>query len=270
MVVYDARPSQFNQLSTTSEWEYLLATAGINDGIDAVNSPGFPISLDTGGRNIVTGAGNVVIKGQLWRSDASISTPIPAASASNRIDRLVFRYNRTATTSPTVISPTVITGTPSGSPVLPPIVQGPTGIYDIPVCHWTSASNGGLSGLIDDRQYCLDTWHNFPAPPSGLTTNGTCRYRMRDPRRVELQFMYTVASGMASGTIYFFTLPNNYTPQNQQRTGGLGIFTRAGGNTVNVLNYRLAFDVTGLLMVLGFAGGADITELSWQGSFALD
>jgi len=98
------------------------------------------------------------------RPATSVSTPIPVASAQNRIDRLVLRLNRGASTSPTVVQPVVITGTPSGSPIEPPLVQTPTGLYDIPVCSWTSTSAGALTGLVDERQYCLDTWHNISSP----------------------------------------------------------------------------------------------------------
>src|SRR4051794_35866695 len=117
MVIYDARPSSFTQLSTTSEWEFFHSVLG---GKDAVDGPGaFTASFDVPGRNIVAAAGNAVLKGQLWRADASFSTAIPAASAQNRIDRLVLRLTRAASTAPTVVAPVIIQGTPSGSPVLP-------------------------------------------------------------------------------------------------------------------------------------------------------
>src|SRR3974390_3646959 len=121
MATYDSRPSGFTQLTTTSDWESFMSAAGIWDGIDSQNS--FQVSLDTVGRNIVMTYGACLIKGQLWRTDANVSTPIPAAAAQNRMDRLVLRYNRGATSSPTVVAPVVITGTPSGTPPLPPIFQ---------------------------------------------------------------------------------------------------------------------------------------------------
>lgn len=162
MVTYDARPSAFTQLTATSDWEYLLAAAGIRDGVDQFSS--LTPTLDSSGRNAVIGAGNCVIKGMLWRCDAPVNTAIPAASASNRIDRLVLRLNRGASTSPTVIQPVIITGTPSGSPAEPPLVQTPAGFWDIPISSWTSASNGSISGLLDERQYTgtvRDPWHDM-------------------------------------------------------------------------------------------------------------
>src|SRR5262249_33352318 len=150
MVTYDSRPSPFTQMTTMAEWEYLFSGAGCLTAIDASVGSAMVPSLDTGGRNIVIADGVIVMKGQLWRCDAPVSTSIAAASAQNRIDRLVIRLNRGASSAPTVVQPVVITGTPSGSPVTPPITQTPTGIWDYPVCHWTSTSAGALTTLVDD------------------------------------------------------------------------------------------------------------------------
>jgi len=140
-----------------------MSTAGIADRIDPINGGAFVSSFDVPGRNIVISAGQALIKGQLWRADAPVSTPIPAASAQNRIDRLVLRLNRGATTSPTVVQPVVITGTPSGTPVEPPLVQTTGGLWDLPVCSWTSASTGALSALTDERIL----WALTPESPAG-------------------------------------------------------------------------------------------------------
>src|SRR5215471_7101163 len=144
MVTYDGRPSAFTQLSTTADWENFMSTAGIADRIDPINGGAFVSSFDVPGRNIVISAGQALIKGQLWRADAPVSTPIPAASAQNRIDRLVLRLNRGATTSPTVVQPT-------------------GGLWDLPVCSWTSASTGALSALTDERIL----WALTPESPAG-------------------------------------------------------------------------------------------------------
>lgn len=155
MVIYDARPSAFTQLTSTAEWEALASATGDVSIIDFTVGNALSPSFDVPGRNIVIADGNIAIKGMLWRCDAPVSTPIPAASAQNRIDRLVMRLTRGATTSATVIAPTVITGTPSGSPVEPSLVQTPTGIWDYPICSWTATSAGALSGLTDERQYSI-------------------------------------------------------------------------------------------------------------------
>jgi hypothetical protein len=165
MVTYDARPSSFTQLSTTADWESFITNCGIFSGVPSAGN--LAPSLDSAGRNAVMSAGTVMIKGQLWRCDAPVSTPIPAASAQNRYDRLVMRLNRTASTSPTVVSPVVIVGTSGGG--LPAISQSPAGNWDIPISHWTSGSNGTLTALVDDRVYAsrgvapiLSTAHPIP------------------------------------------------------------------------------------------------------------
>jgi len=227
MVTYDARPSAFTQLTSTADWESLLSVIGVPEA--AVDGSGFlghwmAPSLDTGGRNAVIDAGQCVIKGQLWRCDASVSTPIPAASAQNRIDRLVLRLTRGAATSAAVVAPAVVTGTPSGSPALPALTQTPTGIWEYPVCHWTSTSAGALQSLTDDRRITNDSWHDmrpltgsFVGSISGYTPP---QYRFSD----DCQFVeiagYVQSPGTAGNynSTVFATLPPPYRPQTASGT----------------------------------------------------
>jgi hypothetical protein len=222
MVTYDARPSAFTQLSTTADWESLLSVIGVPeaaiDGSAALGHWMAP-SLDTGGRNAVIDAGQCVIKGQLWRCDASVSTPIPAASAQNRIDRLVLRLTRGAATSAAVVAPAVVTGTPSGSPALPALTQTPTGIWEYPVCHWTSTSAGALQSLIDDRRITNDTWHDMRPLSNGFVGTVAGRtppqYRFSDDCKfVEVagELNTPPTTGNYNG-VNFFTLPPNYAPK---------------------------------------------------------
>jgi hypothetical protein len=218
MVTYDARPSAFTQLTTTAEWEYLhSAIAGVT-AIDASIGSAMVPSLDTGGRNAVIADGVVVIKGQLWRCDAPVSTPIPAASAQNRIDRLVIRLTRGASTSATVVQPVVITGTPSGTPAIPPLTQTSTGIWDVPVSHWTSTSAGALTTLVDDRRLTNDPWHDmrplsnsFVGSISGWTPP---QYRFGQGG-IYVELAGHVQLPPTNGnynSVSFFTLPPAYRP----------------------------------------------------------
>lgn len=208
MVIYDARPSAFTQLSTIAEWEYFHAVSGARSAVDGPVA--FLASFDVPGRNIVATQGVAAIKGQLWRADLAFSTAIPAASAQNRLDRLVLRYNRAATTSPTVIVPTVITGTPSGSPALPSLTQTATGIWDLPLCYWTSASSGALSGLTDDRKLIMnDGWHSISAPANFF---GGVSYRMTSESVVMLAGQIQLATSGSYNNVVIATLPANYRP----------------------------------------------------------
>jgi hypothetical protein len=120
-------------------------------------------SLDGVGRNAVMAAGSCIVKGKLWSCDAPVNTAVPAASGSNRIDRLTLRLLRTAGTATAFLQPNIITGTPSGSPVLPALVQTTTGIWDLPISHWTSTSAGGLTSLVDERFDTGKTMQSGPA-----------------------------------------------------------------------------------------------------------
>jgi len=251
MATYDARPSAFTQLSTTADWESFMSSAGIWDGVDGSGS--FTPSLDTPGRNAVIGAGQGIIKGQLWRCDASVSTAIPAASAQNRLDRLVLRLNRGATSSPNVVIPTVITGTPSGSPTLPPLQQTPTGLYDVPISYWTSTSAGAITGLIDQRQYAgrsvismLSTARPTPANPVlGIETDTGYALAFQNNVWTYLPYQQAVQGGNTNNTTSMNAMHAAFPiPANDAKTatwyrlkaGGHG--TQAATTAVN-LNFQL-------------------------------
>ncbi len=154
MTITNARPCSFTQLTLDSEWEDIIRTLGLRSGLygDPTDSAG-TTSFDVPGRNIVLAPCKVVIEGRLWATDANVSTAIPAASASNRIDRLVLRLNRAAGSAATVVQPVVLTGTP-GSGLPPAVSYSLGGTYDVKVASWTSQSNGTLSGLTDERSFC--------------------------------------------------------------------------------------------------------------------
>jgi len=271
MATYDARPSPYTQLSQTSDWEAVFSAAGISDGIDATQSIGqMTPSLDTGGRNAVIQPGNALIKGQLWRCDAAVSTPIPVASAQNRIDRLVLQFNRGATTSPTVIQPLVVTGTPGGSPVEPPLVQTPTGIFQIPICSWTSASSGALTGLSDERQIAIDSWHSLviPSSPTGLT--GSARYKIVawNILKVDFNLQWSNPQGQ---TWSFTNLPQPWwpsIPSNNPR-----IYANLGNAVLNTASNsglpRLFFGGTGAIQFVSVQN-ADVGAATWTLDLPMD
>lgn len=158
MVTYDARPTTFTPLTTQFEWEKLFEIMGIFDGVGPAD---FAPSLPAGG-SISVGAGTCVIKGQLWRADAAVSTPLPGnpAAGMSRTDLLVIQYNRAASSSPAVVQLLIVTGAPAASnPAIPPLTQNPvgtggTGVWQIPVAQWTVNNAGTISGFKDIRQFC--------------------------------------------------------------------------------------------------------------------
>lgn len=164
MTVTNGRPSPFLQLSAQADWETASGGLGASDGVIAPSSGALAPSLDGAGRNAVMAAGACMVKGSLWSCDASVNTAIPAASGSDRIDRLTLRLLRTAGTATAFLQPNIITGTPSGSPVIPALIQTTTGIWDLPICHWTSKSTGALVSLVDER---FDCGTDMQSGPSG-------------------------------------------------------------------------------------------------------
>lgn len=215
MTTYDARPSAFTQLSATSDWEALLSIAGKLSAVDGAVGSAMVPSLDTGGRNAVIADGNATIKGMLWRCDAPVSTPIPAASAQNRIDRLVLQLNRGAVTSPTVIQPIVVTGTPSGSPVIPALTQTAIGIWQLPISHWTSTSAGALTTLVDDRVLANDIWHNVVGDTGWSAISGVGPLRYRFTGAGEIQFSGGAQHATSNATVQINSsnpLPPAYVP----------------------------------------------------------
>lgn len=152
MTVTNARPSPFLQLTAQGDWETATAGGfGAGDGVIAAISGALAPSLDGAGRNAVMAAGACMVKGSLWSCDASVNTAIPAASGQDRIDRLTMRLTRTAGNATAFLQPNIITGTPGGSPVIPSLTQTTTGIWDLPIAHWTSKSTGALINLVDER-----------------------------------------------------------------------------------------------------------------------
>ena len=275
MAVYDARPSAFTQMTTTSEWEYLFSAAGGRDGIDLSIGNAMTPSLDTPGRNAVIADGNALIRGQLWRCDAAVSTPIPAASAQNRIDRLVLRLTRAATTSVTVVQAFIISGTPSGSPTVPPLTQTPTGIWDLPICHYTATSAGGLTPLVDDRQFNYDTWHDMrPLINSFVGTiaqEWPPQYRL-DTYSGEIIVagaIQTPGSGSYNG-ITFFNFPANspYIPAQQVSWPVVPLGSGSPSTNATAGIPRCYVASAGQLQVNGIQGAQNSTLIRIGGRYA--
>jgi hypothetical protein len=159
MVTYDARPTTFTPLTTQFEWENLFEAMGIFDGVGLNND--FAPSPPASG-NIQVAAGICVIKGQLWRADAPVSTSLPANPGANtsRTDVLWIQYNRASSTSVGVVQLVITSGSPVASnpappkPVQNPVGSGGTGVWQIPIAQWNVNSAGAISAFTDIRQYC--------------------------------------------------------------------------------------------------------------------
>lgn len=139
-----------NQITDIVGWESFFTSAQL-DGIYYGIQP----SINSGARTVTITDGAALVRGFYKPVYASRSTTVPTASAQNRIDRLVMRLDRSqAASAANFIKHVIVQGT-SGSSTPPALTRviSPTGIWDIPICRWTSASNGTLSGLIDERYW---------------------------------------------------------------------------------------------------------------------
>lgn len=137
------------QITGLPGWESLFSALqydGIYYGVDP--------TLNSAGRTVNFTTGAAYIRGIYKPVVDVLTASVPAASSQDRVDRLVFRWDRTQTDPAAFIVPTILTGTPGTStpPALTTVIS-PTGIYDIPVCRWTSQANGALSGLVDERYW---------------------------------------------------------------------------------------------------------------------
>lgn len=137
-------------IQTVADWEAFFHAASAS-GVIADSGSQLAPSLDVAGRRVAIAAGAAMVRAFYKPVTSTTYTAIPAASSQNRIDRLVLRLNRASTASASFVVPTVITGTPAASPQVPALTRTSAGLWDLPIAHWTSASNGSLSGLVDER-----------------------------------------------------------------------------------------------------------------------
>lgn len=152
MAILDPYPAPGNQLQTLTQFEKMFARFQWS-GVDGTpGSAGMQASLDTANRAVKVNTGASTTHAIRWECDAPVSVPIPAASAQDRIDRLVLRLDRTKSTAAEYVQLVVLTGTPgAGTP--PSVTRTDDGIFDDYICRWTSAASGALSGLVDERSW---------------------------------------------------------------------------------------------------------------------
>lgn len=137
-------------IQTVAAWEAFFHPA-FGGGVIPDTGSALAPSLDASGRNVVMQPGAAIVRAFYKPVTEATYTPVPAASSQNRVDRLVLRLNRAAADAASFIAPVVIAGTPAASPQAPALTRTPSGLWDLPIARWTSASNGSLTGLVDER-----------------------------------------------------------------------------------------------------------------------
>lgn len=156
-----------SQIETAAEWEGFFSAVQL-DGVVSGLTP----TINSGARTASVGVGSAYLRGFYKPVTSTTATSVSAASAQDRVDRLVLRLDRDAATSATYIVPTVLAGT-AGVATPPALTRGTSGAWDLPVSRWTSKADGTLTGLVDERYG--PSWFTSAARAAGLVSAAPAR-----------------------------------------------------------------------------------------------
>jgi hypothetical protein len=142
-----------NTVNTMPLWEaYWVGVGGGAIGVMAGKAGELAPSINSGARTVSLATGAAFVRGfYIVNPSSTYTASVPAASAADRVDRLVLRLDRTASVAANWLKPVIVQGT-SGSATPPAIQSSDTGSYDLPLARWTTKADGTLAGLVDERQ----------------------------------------------------------------------------------------------------------------------
>jgi hypothetical protein len=173
----------FENIDTT-ETQFSQWARNFNSGVDDVPT-GTALEVSAGtGLAVDVEAGEAMVRGHYYISDATESLALATADASNdRLDTVVLRLDPSANS----IVLAVKTGTPAGSPSAPALVQTDAGIYEQPLADVLVPATSGVPTTITDRREFqgtrLGSWTTVGRPtPAGRvlfgfnTTTGAVEY----------------------------------------------------------------------------------------------
>ena len=173
----------FENIDTT-ETQFSQWARNFNSGVDDVPT-GTALEVSAGtGLAVDVEAGEAMVRGHYYISDATESLALATADATNdRLDTVVLRLDPSANS----IILAVKTGTPAGSPSAPALVQTDAGIYEQPLADVLVPATSGLPTTITDRREFqgtrLGSWTTVGRPtPAGRvlfgfnTTTGAVEY----------------------------------------------------------------------------------------------
>lgn len=173
----------FEDIDTT-ETQFSQWARNFNSGVDDVPT-GTALEVSAGtGLAVDVEAGEAMVRGHYYISDATESLALATADATNdRLDTVVLRLDPSANS----IILAVKTGTPAGSPSAPALVQTDAGIYEQPLADVLVPATSGVPTTITDRREFqgtrLGSWTTAGRPtPAGRvlfgfnTTTGAVEY----------------------------------------------------------------------------------------------
>lgn len=158
----------------TTETQFSKWARHFNSGVDDVPT-GTALEVSAGtGLAVDVEAGEAMVRGHYYTSDATESLSLATADATNdRIDTVVLRLDPTANS----IVLAVKTGTPAGSPVAPTLVQTDAGIFEQALADVLVPATAGVPSTITDRREFMGTrlgsWDTAGRPlPAGRVLFG--------------------------------------------------------------------------------------------------
>lgn len=141
-----------NTVDTMPLWEaYWVGGLGGAAGVVAGKLNELSPTINSGARTVSVATGAAFVRGfYIANPSATYTASVPAASAADRVDRLVLRLDRTQSTAALWLRPLIVQGT-SGSLTPPTLLSSETGSWDLPIARWTTKADGSLAALQDER-----------------------------------------------------------------------------------------------------------------------
>jgi len=175
----------------TSVTQFSQWARNIGEGVKASSATNALMPYGDGsGMNVKVNAGQAMIRGHYFLSDAVATLTIAAANATNpRIDSVVL--NLDPSTNAAVLA--VVTGTAAASPVAPTLTQTDAGVYQLLLGNVAvaAAASSISSGNVTDLRSFI----------GGLTASGAAT--LTNKTLVSPQEVTTVSATAATGTVNY-------------------------------------------------------------------
>lgn len=153
----------------TTETQFSQMFRNLQDGVNG-EYEGTELQVSAGtGLAVDIAAGQAMVRGHYYVSDATVSKSLATADATNdRLDLIVLKLDPTANT----ITLEVKTGTPAGSPTAPSPVQTDAGVYEMEIATVLVPATAGVPSTITDKRTFMGTririWTTSTRPSSEL------------------------------------------------------------------------------------------------------
>lgn len=208
------------------------------DGVIIGETNELEVTANASGMQVFADTGQAWKLGFFYENTASVTIPIDAASAQDRIDRIVLRLDTTGNS----IVLHVIKGTPAGSPAAPALQTGPT-LFDVPLAQVfvdSAAVNIAAGDVTDERLYSLDdTLPRGVLDYAEITSAFSISAATTETDITGLSVAVTVGAGRRIRVSAFCVGFGNYSSPGWTR-----LDIREGGTTLQSAQVGAGFDIT--------------------------